>query len=301
MPIASLPPVAVVTFAALATAMAALWAPRLVAARSADRWWIAPFALALSAAVAGDLVDTGGLLAVAAVVATCRLGEHLQDGALRGFALAAMLALGAGLLVHAVPGFANPIVIDGVRLSADSLPYTKYLNLDKGVLGLLLLALHAPARARRAAPSGSWLGAAAPFAVVTVAVMALTVAVGYARWDPKLPSWWPLWLGSMVFLTALPEEALFRHVVQGGLQAWLGDTSRARVTASAASAALFGLAHIAGGWIYVLLATVAGLGYSLVYARTGSVLAAIAAHTGLNLLHFLLFSYPALSPTAGRG
>lgn len=301
MPIGSLPPAAVVTFGALAMAMAALWAPRLVAARSADRWWIAPFALALSAAVAGDLVDTRGLLAVAAVVATCRLGEHLQDGALRGFALAAMLALGAGLLVHAVPGFANPIVIDGVRLSADSLPYTKYLNLDKGVLGLLLLGLHAPARARRAAPSGSWLGAAAPFAVVTVAVMALTVAVGYARWDPKLPSWWPLWLGSMVFLTALPEEALFRHVVQGGLQSWLGDTSRARTAALAASAGLFGLAHLGGGWTYVLLATLAGLGYAAVYARTGSVLAAIAAHTGLNLLHFLLFSYPALSSNAGRG
>lgn len=300
MPIAPQPLAVVVTFAALATAMAALWAPRLAAARSADRWWIAPFALALSAAVAGDLVDTRGLLAVAALVAACRLGEHRRDGGLRGFALAAMLALGGGLLVHAVPGFANPIVIDGVRLSADSLPYTKYLNLDKGVLGLLLLGLHAPARARRAPAPGSVVTATWQFAIVAAAVMALTVAVGYARWDPKLPSWWPLWLGSMVFLTALPEEAVFRHVVQGGLQSWLGDTPRARTAALAASAGLFGLAHLGGGWTYVLLATTAGLGYALVYARTGSVLAAIATHTGLNLLHFLLFSYPALSPHSGH-
>lgn len=49
------------------------------------------------------------------------------------------------------------------------------------------------------------------------------------------------------------------------------------------------------------LATVAGFGYALVYARTGAILAAVAAHTGLNLLHFLLFSYPALDPAAGGG
>ncbi len=67
-----------------------------------------------------------------------------RDGALRGFALAVMLAMAAALLLHAVPGFANPRVLDGVTLSLDSAPYTKYLNFDKGVVGLLLLGLYAP-------------------------------------------------------------------------------------------------------------------------------------------------------------
>lgn len=239
-------------------------------------------------------MDTRGLLAIAALVVACRLGEHAAPGPWQGISLAPMLVLSAGLTVHAVPGFANPVVLDAVRLSADSLPYTKYLNVDKGVLGLLLLALFAPARARRAPGAGSAITASWQFAIVTGAVMALTVAVGYARWDPKLPEWWPLWLASMVVLTALPEEALFRHVIQGSLTAWLGETARARATAAIASAVLFGLAHVAGGATYVVLATIAGLGYAVVYAGTGSVLAAIAAHTGLNLLHLLLFGYPAL-------
>ncbi len=143
-------------------------------------------------------------------------------------------------------------------------------------------------------PAGTWSAAFWRFGVIAAVVMLLAVAAGYARWDPKLPSWWTAWLASMLFFTALPEEAVFRHVVQGGLQAWLGPSQRARWTALGAGAALFGLAHIGGGGIYVLLATVAGLGYGLVYAITGSVMAAAVAHTGLNLLHLLFFTYPAL-------
>jgi membrane protease YdiL (CAAX protease family) len=44
-----------------------------------------------------------------------------------------------------------------------------------------------------------------------------------------------------------------------------------------------------------VLATIAGIGYGWIYASTGSIAAAIATHAGLNTLHFLLFSYPALT------
>lgn len=283
------------SFAALAVAMLALWAPRLWASPHARSLWVAPFAVALLLAQGQGLVETWGLVAMFVLITACRFGHHAPEGALRGFALAVMLALSAGLLLHQIPGFANPRVLDGVRLSPDSVPYTKYLNFDKGVLGLFLLGLYAPHRALRRAPPGASAAAAWRFAVVAAIVMALTVAVGYARWDPKVPAWWPLWLASMVFLTTLPEEAVFRHVVQGGLQDWLGPAQRARWTAVVASGALFGLAHAGGGWIYAGLATAAGIGYGLVYALTGSIVAAILAHTALNLLHLLFFSYPALA------
>lgn len=289
-----LPGPVVAAFVALAAAMAALWAPRVWRSPHARSLWVVPFAIALLLAQGNGLVGTAGLATLFVLITACRFGHHAPDGALRGFALAVMLALSAGLLLHAVPGFDNPRLLDGVRLSEDSAPYTKYLNFDKGVLGLFLLGLYAPQRTIRRAPTGSGRAAAARFAFVAVAVMALTVAVGYARWDPKLPSWWPAWLASMVFFTALPEEAVFRHLIQGGLQTWLGPSSRARWTSLAAAAALFGLAHIGGGWIYVGLATVAGVGYGLVYAITGSIAAAILAHTSLNLLHLLCFSYPSL-------
>ena len=134
---------------------------------------------------------------------------------------------------------------------------------------------------------------------MTAAVMALSLAVGYVRWEPKSPAWWPLWLWSMVFLTALPEEALFRGVVQTGVERWLGGTRRAGFVAVAIAGVLFGLAHIAGGWRYAGLATAAGIGYGWIYLSSRSIGAAIAAHAGLNVVHFFLFTYPTLEQTSG--
>ncbi|MBL8139162.1 MAG: CPBP family intramembrane metalloprotease [Acidobacteria bacterium] len=285
----------VTTFVALAAAMLALWAPRVWFSPHARSLWVLPFAVALLAAQMAEVVTTPGLVAMFVLITATRVGYQVPDGGLRGFALALMLALSGGLLLHAVPGFDNPRLLDGVRLSADAEPYTKFLNFDKGVLGLFLLGLFAPERALRRAPRGATPAVTWRLAIIAIVVMGLTVAAGYARWDPKLPVWWPAWLASMIFFTALPEEAVFRHVIQGGLQTWLGPTQQSRWTALAGGAALFGLAHVGGGWVYVALATVAGLGYGLVYAITGSIVAAILAHTALNTLHLLFFTYPALA------
>jgi membrane protease YdiL (CAAX protease family) len=289
------------TFIALAAAMLAVWAPRVSASPHARVWWLAPFAASLLLAVGAGVVESWGLVALVVLVATCRVGEEAPDGWLRGFALALMLAMSAALLAHLLPGFHNPRVLDAVRLSPDAAPYTKFLNLDKGALGLLLLTLHAPARVVRRAIPGSMPGALWRFAVVALVTMTLTVTAGFARWDPKVPAWWPLWLGSMVFLTALPEEALFRHVVQGGLEARLGASRHGRWISVTIAGVLFGLAHVGGGWIYAGLAAIAGVGYGWVFAVTGSFAAALAAHTGLNLLHLLFFSYPALAAAMPSG
>jgi len=99
----------------------------------------------------------------------------------------------------------------------------------------------------------------------------------------------------MVFLTALPEEAVFRGVAQRWLAESLGPAPRAGIVAAVIAGALFGIAHLAGGPASVWLAAVAGFGYGWIYASTGSLAAAIAAHAGLNTLHFLLFTYPSLA------
>lgn len=288
-----LPPLTVATFAMLSVALATLWAPRVSASANAGTWWVLPAAAALLLAQVGDLVGTMGLVTLFVLVTACRLSHEAPHGALKGFALAVLLATSAGILAHAFPGFDNPRVLDGVRLGPDAAAYSKYLNVDKGFLGLFLLGLVSHRRGVRASRvplrEVTWR-----FAVLTVGVIGVTVALGFARWDPKLPSWWPLWLWSMAFLTALPEEAVFRHLVQGGLQAWLGPSRRATVIAIMASGVIFGLAHAAGGAAYVALATLAGLGYAWIYAVSGSVTLSIAAHTALNTVHLLLFTYPTL-------
>ena len=95
------------------------------------------------------------------------------------------------------------------------------------------------------------------------------------------------------FCTA--EEALFRGFVQGELRRAWAERRGGSWAALAVAAGLFGLAHAAGGWRYVLMATVAGAGYGWIYDRTHRVEASILAHWGLNALHFFLFTYPALA------
>jgi membrane protease YdiL (CAAX protease family) len=133
------------------------------------------------------------------------------------------------------------------------------------------------------------------FAVLVAVVVALSLATGFVHWDPKMPAWFLLWAWSMLFLTVLPEEALFRGVVQTSIRRRLGGGMRATIAAIAIAGLLFGLAHAGGGTTYVVLAAVAGFGYGWIYSAEQSLAAAMAAHFGLNVIHFLLFTYPALA------
>ena len=289
-----MPLLSIVAFAALTLAQFTLWAPHVSASR-AGGWWIWPFALALVAAAASGIVDARGLLSFLILAGACHLARTARAGTLRILSLAVMLATSAALLLHIAPGFDNPLVLDDVVLARDSAPYTKYLSFDKGVVGLFLLGLYTPDLPAGDRGIERWRGFAWRFALLAIVVMTLTWVFGYVRWDPKLPSWWPLWLWSMVSLTALPEEAIFRGVAQSWIAQRLGNHTHAGILAAVIAGTLFGLAHAAGGLTYVILAALSGIGYGWIFASTRSIGAAIAAHTALNAIHFALFSYPSLA------
>ncbi|MDE2661478.1 MAG: CPBP family intramembrane metalloprotease [Gemmatimonadota bacterium] len=123
--------------------------------------------------------------------------------------------------------------------------------------------------------------------------LATATAVGYLAWDPKWPAILAAWIPSNLLLTCVSEETVFRGI----LQRHLGRALSGRVPASAfvalvVCAAAFGVVHIAGGMTYVLLATLAGIGYGAAYYATGRVEAGILVHFLLNLSHLILFTYP---------
>jgi membrane protease YdiL (CAAX protease family) len=131
---------------------------------------------------------------------------------------------------------------------------------------------------------------------VAVAVLALLVAalpvgylVGFLRFNVRwisLPYATGRLIGLVMFV-GLPEELLFRGMVQEALTRLWGER-RGWITASA----LFGLTHIfkhawrgsvlaslaALNWRYALLAALAGLAYGWVYRRTGRLGAAALTH-----------------------
>jgi membrane protease YdiL (CAAX protease family) len=206
-----------------------------------------------------------------------------------------LLVAAVALMTHALPGFANPRLIDAVRFTPDALPFSLYVNFDKTLIALGVLGLAhariATAREWRAMLTATWWRALATIAVV----LAGSFALGYVRWAPKLPAEAPVWLAANLLFTCTAEEALFRGFVQGGLRRAWAKVRGSNWLALAVAAVLFGLAHAAGGWKYVALATVAGAGYGWVYERTQRVEASMLAHWALNTLHFFLFTYPALA------
>jgi membrane protease YdiL (CAAX protease family) len=205
-----------------------------------------------------------------------------------GFALAMGLAL--------FPGFPRTVLVDGVILSPGAAAYNLDLGFHKVVAGIFILGFIHEERVRSWRELGGILRSAAPVLLVTIiAVMAVALAMGYVRFDPRWSALFLVWAPSNLLFTCLSEEAFFRGFVQRELAKIGKNRQVAAMVALGVAAILFGLAHFGGGWQYICAATVAGLGYGWAYHRTQRVEAAMAVHFGVNAVHFLLFTYPRLA------
>jgi membrane protease YdiL (CAAX protease family) len=109
----------------------------------------------------------------------------------------------------------------------------------------------------------------------------------YIKMDLKFPSTTFLWCINNLIFVCIAEETLFRGYIQTYLSLYAG-----KYLALLIASIGFGLLHYQGGITYILLSFVAGLFYGFSYLQTGSIEAPILCHFGLNLIHFLFFSYP---------
>ena len=284
------------TFTLLALAVGSLWLGGDDRAPALRRnLWLLFLGAALAAALFFGIVRPVGLVSIAAVAAAAYgFSRPSAAGWQKLAAGVALVALAAGLMLHRLPGFNNPRVIDAVRFTADAIPFTLYLNFDKVLVGLFVLGW-CHARISRSAEWRAMLADAAPRSAGLLAlILMLSVAAGYVRFAPKLPAETWLWLGVNLGFTCMAEEAIFRGFVQKQLaQAWQ-RVAGGRWLALGMAAGLFGLAHAAGGPTYVALAAVAGAGYGWIYQKTSRIEASILTHFALNTVHFLCFTSPAL-------
>jgi membrane protease YdiL (CAAX protease family) len=86
---------------------------------------------------------------------------------------------------------------------------------------------------------------------------------------------------ALIFVgTALPEEILFRSLIQNLLMQRFGAGARTLLAASL----IFGCAHLDNGpqalpnWRYMILATIAGLAYGRVFQKASTVLSSAGLH-----------------------
>lgn len=285
------------TFALLALAIVLAWAPPLrLGDRRAPAW-----TLAFAAACAAGAVASPSVLAPPALAALAVLAALAWAGAAAPrhrcvlSALAALLALAMSL--HLLPGFHPVLLFQDVKLTPDAAPFTLGLGFDKAAAGLLLLAAFAPRATTWRQFASQWPTIAAAAVATAVVSIGIALAAGYVRFAPKWPDAAPAFLVANLLFTCVAEEAFFRGLIQERLMR-LAETRRQPAwnwIAIAVSTGLFGLAHAGGGATWLLVATVAGLGYALVYARTRTIEGAILVHFAVNAAHFLAFTYPRLA------
>lgn len=283
------------TFGLLALSISLVWLPTF---RVGDRLVVSPWFLAAAlgslVAVLNGYVAIVGLAELVALGVTCHLFSIAKSRASRWLSGIVLTILALALALHRLPGFSNPVLWSDVHFSAGAKAVTQYINYDKGAVGLLLLAIVAP-RCRsfsefRMAFKQSWL----PAFMTIAAVLSAAVAIDVVRIDPKWSQYTLPFLAINLFFTCVTEETFFRGFLQERLHATLGPSQRSTVITVLVSGVLFGATHLGGGVAYAALASLAGIGYATVYARSKRIEPAILTHFGLNAMHFLFFTYPFL-------
>jgi membrane protease YdiL (CAAX protease family) len=124
-------------------------------------------------------------------------------------------------------------------------------------------------------PIGLWLGFIQPFHI-----------------PPGLTAWFVLSRFLIILAaTALPEEILFRSLIQNSIMHKLGFTNRSLLLA----AVIFGLAHLNNGpgplpnWRYAIMATIAGFAYGKVFQKSSSVFSSAILHGLVNTSKHIFF------------
>ncbi|MBD0706775.1 CAAX protease [Pseudomonas sp. E141] len=217
--------------------------------------------------------------------------QQTPVGQFLGHALFVVMAL--ALALHWMPGFFNGRAIAPQRFTDDAVPFAMYLNQDKPLIGFWLL-LACPWIVGRRSFRLSLQATALGLTLSAVLALGGAMLLGMIHWAPKWPEPAWIWVLNNLLLVTLVEEALFRGYIQGGLSRRFKHLNYGDNLALVLASLLFGLVHAGAGWQWVLLSGMAGVGYGLAY-RFGGLGAAIAAHFGLNLLHFALFTYPMLA------
>jgi len=99
----------------------------------------------------------------------------------------------------------------------------------------------------------------------------------------------PVFAGIFLF-TALPEEFLFRGLIQN----WIQRVSRNRVLSLLLASLIFGASHLNNGppipnYRYFLMATIAGVFYGTAWSTTGSLMASALTHALVDTVWSVVF------------
>jgi membrane protease YdiL (CAAX protease family) len=130
------------------------------------------------------------------------------------------------------------------------------------------------------------------FAIYAVIAIPLGFAIGFIRYTFAVSKLYPapLLFAGIFFFTALPEEFLFRGLIQN----WIERVTGSRTGSLIAASIIFGASHLNNGppvpnYKYFLMATIAGLFYGRAWRATGSLMASSLTHALVDTVWSVVF------------
>lgn len=251
--------------------------------------------MTIACSFASGIISAIGLAVIGILGLLLYVHTRVQKPSLKSF-LAGLLLLACVLLAaHLLPGFNNPQWLKEEFKSESSLAFSMYLNFDKALVLFILAGLYPFLFDKQVSVSNETLGISPRSKLILIllfgSIFPLAMTLELIELEMGLPSWWWLFALNNLLITCTVEEAFFRGALQGQVLNRFGAVSALLI-----SSVLFGAAHFAGGLEYVLVATIAGLGYGYVYASTGRLSLAVLSHFAVNFIHLAFFTYPKLAP-----
>jgi membrane protease YdiL (CAAX protease family) len=127
------------------------------------------------------------------------------------------------------------------------------------------------------------------FAVIAIPLGFAIDFIHYSFAVKKLFTAIPVFAGIFLF-TALPEEFLFRGLIQN----WIERSTGRRVISLLAASVIFGASHLNNGppipnYRYFLMATIAGIFYGSAWTSTGSLMASALTHALVDTVWSVIF------------
>lgn len=200
--------------------------------------------------------------------------------------------------LHQLPGIDNIEFLTNIKLSKNSSNFDLWLNFDKPLIAIFLLFfIYNPPR-KFSDYKNIFIQTLKLFVPLLIILLALGTYGNFLVFDPKFPSFEItfLWLIKMIFLTIFAEEFFFRFFIQNSVILLFKNSKyfskNPQIIGLIFTSILFGLTHFSQGFVFILLATICGFFYGLIFIRTRYIEASILLHFLINLTHFIFFSYP---------
>lgn len=195
------------------------------------------------------------------------------------------------IAVYRPEGFTYPLVWEVSSLYEGGNPLQLYLNMSKGVGGLLLLvwflrSVEDKVKVRPLLVSFKILLSG------VLSIIAFSWFGSYVVFIPKFSSEFLYFFIINLFFTVIPEEVFFRPLLQYRLALFFKNRTLGRILAICLVGILFSLVHVPYSHQLFTLYLVAGLIYGIVFDLTNRLSMSIACHFGVNALNIVFFTYP---------